>query len=408
MPSNRTRDWISGFVLLGVLTGITGSLLVAWQYHIDTDPKIIGFHFLSLNAGYIAAAVSSRWLLRRYPLRSTAIGSCLLGCGALLALSFVPPPWTIGYRIGGLGVLGLSGGGLAASLLYVLEPYFSRAPAAAVNMTGAMFGLGCTLATSIVAATYFVSSPWISRSVLAAIPLVFAVLFWRSRFPAARLPFPNRPEEERSRRALRDLRSIAAVLFSLLLFFQSGNEWVIAGWLPLFLIRRLGANPIWAVLALAIYFFALTAGRVASRRFFPGMSHRTLLLGGTTMAMGGYLLLSLTTSMTLAWLAVLAIGAGFAPIYPLLTETLDDRFSYHPGFYNGIFSVAITGAMSVPWLISYVDSLFGIQYLMLVPALGSVVVLIVTSLIMFEAKLMGGPRKQRENEIGMAAAAGKQ
>ncbi len=207
-----------------------------------------------------------------------------------------------------------------------------------------------------------------------------------------------------------DLRSIAAVLFSLLLFFQFGNEWVIAGWLPIFLIRRLGTNPVWAVLALAIYFLALTAGRVLGRRLIPSVSHRRLLLGGTALSMGGYLLLSLTGSIAVASLAVIAIGAGFAPIYPLLAETLDDRFSYHPGFYNGIFSIAMTGAMCAPWLISYVDSFWGIQYLMLVPAFGSVAVLGLTLLLMFEAKLMGTRAQKQTSDVeaaSAAAAAGK-
>lgn len=393
MP-HRARDWTSGFIVLGVFAGILGSLLVAWQYHIDTDPGIIGLHFLALNAGYIAGAASSQRLLRRLAVRWTAVVSCLLGCAALVTLALVPPPWPIEYRIGGLAVLGLATGGLGAALLHVLEPYFRNSPAWAMNVAGAMFGLGCAVATSTVAATYFVFTSWIARIALAGLPFTFAILFAKSRFPAARVPFPVRVEEERSRRALADLRSIAAVLFSLLLFFQSGNEWVIAGWLPLFLIRRLGTNPIWAILALALYFLALTAGRLVGRRLFPAVSHRRLLLGGTALAMAGYLLLSLTTSMALASVAVITIGAGFAPIYPLLAETLDDRFSYHPGFYNGLFTIAITGAMCVPWLIGYVDRFWGIRYLMLVPAFGSVVVLGLTLSLMFEAKLMG--RREQE------------
>lgn len=409
MPE-RVRDWTSGFTVLGLFAGIIGSLLVAWQYHIDTDPGLIGLHFLGLNAGYLAGAVVSQVFLRRFPLRWTATASCLSGCGALVALAFVPPPSPLEYRIGGLALLGLAAGGLGASLLYVLEPYFRNSPAWAVNITGAMFGLGCALATLTIAATYSVFTSVWARSALAAVPFIFAILFWKSRFPAGRVRFRVLPEEEKSRRALSDVRSIAAVLFSLLLFFQFGNEWVIAGWLPIFLIRRLGTNPIWAILALAIYFLALTTGRMLGRRLIPSVSHRRLLLGGTALAVAGYLLLSLTPSIVVAWLAVISIGAGFAPIYPLLTETLDDRFSYHPGFYNGLFSIAMTGAMSVPWLISYVASFWGIRYLMLVPAFGSVVVLGLTLLLMFEAKLMGTRRQKPASEIraaSAAAAAGK-
>jgi hypothetical protein len=46
--------------------------------------------------------------------------------------------------------------------------------------------------------------------------------------------------------------------------------------------------------------------------------------------------------------------------------------------------------MSAPWLLGYVDAYLGMQYVMLLPALGSLAVLILALLIMFESHLMGG------------------
>ena len=104
--------------------------------------------------------------------------------------------------------------------------------------------------------------------------------------------------------------------------------------------------------------------------------------------MSGYLLLSFTNSLAGAWIAVVIIGAAYAPIYPLIAEKLDNRFSYHAGFYSGIFSIAMTGAMCAPWLLGYVDAYLGLRYVMLLPALGSIVVLILALLIMLESHLM--------------------
>ena len=100
-------------------------------------------------------------------------------------------------------------------------------------------------------------------------------------------------------------------------------------------------------------------------------------------------------------MAVIITGAAFAPVYPLIAETLDHRFSYHPGFYNGLFSIAITGAMFAPWLLGYVDNYLGMPYVMLLPAIGSVMVLILALLLMLEAHLMGG---DKSNEIEPRAA----
>ena len=102
----------------------------------------------------------------------------------------------------------------------------------------------------------------------------------------------------------------------------------------------------------------------------------------------------------------MVIGAGVAPIYPLVAESLDERFSYHPGFYNGIFTVAISGAMCGAWLLGYVDSALGIRYVMLLPAFGSVVVFLLALLVMLESNLMTD--KKTKEPLMSVAAAGKQ
>ena len=395
LSDRRARDWIDGFLLLGVLVGLLGSLSIAWQYHIDTDPHLIGFHFLALNAGYVIAVAVAQRLLFRISIRAVALTACGIAFGSLMWLTFAAPPIPTAWRICGLACIGLSGGALTTALLYALEAYFLQAPAALANLAGLLFGGGCLLSTAMVGITYFAGSVQIETALLAIVPLIYFVLYANNKFPAALAPAEFSEEENRIRESLRSLRSIAAILFGLLLFVQFGNEWAIAGWLPLFLIHRLGVNPVWAIFALAVYFVALTSGRVVAQRLLARMSHRKLLLGSIVCAMVGCLLLSVASSMAAAWVAVMMIGAGFAPIYPLIAERLDDRFSYHPGFYNGIFSVAITGAMSAPWLLGYVDGYFGAQYVMLFPALGSVAVLILALLIMLEAHLMSGKGSNR-------------
>lgn len=401
----RARDWINGFLLLGVLVGLVGSLLIAWQYHIETNPQLIGLHFLSLNLGYVIAVAVAQRLLLSISIRSVALLACAIGFASLLGLSLAIPPVAPVWRMFGLGLAGIGSGALATALFYALTPYFSEARVTLANLAGALFGCGCLVSTLMVGITYFAGSVRIETALLALIPLIYFVVYAGNRFPPALAPVQLREEENRIRETLKNLRSIAAVLFGLLLFFQFGNEWAIAGWLPLFLIHRLGANPVWAIFALAVYFLVLTIGRLLARRLLPRVHHRKLLLASIVTAMAGYLLLSFTTSMGGAWIAVVIIGAGFAPIYPLIAETLDGRFSYDPGFYNGIFSVAITGAMSAPWLLGYVDAYLGIRYVMLLPALGSIAVLVLALLIMLEAQLMSGKKSDDRAPLSIAATA---
>lgn len=391
---SRVRDWIAGFLLTGVLVGLLGSVVIAWQYHIETAPELIGLHFLALNAGYVAAASLAQAILGRISIRSVALFACGIGSASLVELSFAVPPVSAFWRLVGLVCVGVSGGALVTALLYVLEPYYEKTPAAAASLSGMLFGGGCLLATVVTGVTYFTGSVQIVTALLALIPLSFLAIYATNRYPAALVP-TRRHHDTAALESLKDLRSIAAVLFSLLLFFQFGNEWAIAGWLPLFLIHRLGSNPEWAIFALATYLLALMLGRLGARALLARVNHRRLLLAGVVFAMLGYLLLTFTSSLLGAFVAVIVIGAGFGPIYPLIAENVDERFTYHPGFYNGIFSLAITGAMSAPWLLGYVDSYLGIAYVMFVPALGSVAVFVLALLIMLEARVMGSKGSQR-------------
>jgi len=73
-------------------------------------------------------------------------------------------------------------------------------------------------------------------------------------------------------------------------------------------------------------------GRLVAQALLEWFNHRKLLLGSIVLAMSGYLVLSFVQPLSVRYLAVALIGAGYAPIYPLIAERLDDRFSYHPGF----------------------------------------------------------------------------
>jgi fucose permease len=397
------RNWASGFLLSGVFVGLLGSLLVVWQYHIDTYPEVVGMHFLVLNVGYLLGAVAAEWLLEKTSIRFVSLFACVVGFASLLALAFLAPPVWLWYRLLGLVFVGVAGGLLTTSLLYAIEPFYRELPAPAVNLAGMMFGLGCLAATMIVALTYYAGSVRIQAGLLAVIPAIYFAAFLLNRDPSARQHVSLRNAVPGLRDSLKDLRSVAGVLFTLLLFFQFGNEWAIAGWLPLFLIHRLGVNPESAIWALGLYFGALMLGRIFAQALLPRINHRRLLIGSIVLAMLGYLALSFTNSMAGALTAVAVIGAGFAPIYPLVAEKLDDRFAFHPRAYNGIFAMAITGGMSAPWLLGYVAAWLGMRYVMVVPALGSTVVLVLALLIMLEAYLMGGDKRNSVEPLTPAA-----
>ena len=71
-----------------------------------------------------------------------------------------------------------------------------------------------------------------------------------------------------------------------------------------------------------------------------------------------------------------------------MRNTIGNRFpDYHPGFYNGIFSLALTGGFLAPCALGYFASWAGVQIVMLLPLFGSIMVLILMIAIWMESRL---------------------
>ncbi len=381
-----TRFWLSGFLLLGILLGMLGSLLVVWQYHIDVDANLIGLHFLVFDAGYVIAAGALHRFSARLAMDRMLMAACGSAFVSLLLLLLASPPAAVAWRLSAIAAVGLSAGALGTSLCHCAARLLIEAAGATVTRAGFLLGSGCGLATLVIAAMYSTGSAQLETALLALAPLVFLAILWRkteSRDPnALRITKQNSPD------TASDLRSIATTLFGLSLFLQFGNEWVIAGWLPLFLVRRLGSNPAMAIAILALYFAALTVGGPLAQKLLPHLAQRRYLIASVALSTGGLLLLGLAGSLLGAAIAVLVIAAGYAPICPLIAGQLDDRFSLHPGLYKWALTIAVAGAMSEPWLIGFVAGWLGMNYILLLPAFGSVLVLVFSLLLMFEAHLM--------------------
>jgi len=225
---------------------------------------------------------------------------------------------------------------------------------------------------------------------IACVPGFFAVSYARASFPSlAPLPHPS------LKGALADFKSTSAVLLTLLLFFQFGNEWAIAGWLPLFLIQRLGISPAASLFMLAFYWFSLLVGRGAVLSVLPRLPHGKVLMGSALAALFGCTVLASTNNLFGACAGILMVGGGFAFIYPLVVEKIGARFPYyHPGFFNGIFSFAVTGGFLAPWSLGYLAAIWGVRMVMILPLAGTCMVFLLLALIWLEAKIRAEVRPE--------------
>ncbi len=383
MPASATRGILLGFFISGLLLSFLGAILPAWGFHLRSDYLWVGNYFLGLNAGLLASVpMANRMLRSGNPRAALAVGAAV-AAAAFFYLSAVGPPLHDWWRMAGIFWIGVSGGLLNAALFTAISPLYRRDPAATVNLCGLSFGIGSLVAALMVAGAFYIYTTGAILFFLGVLPSFVAVHYARTRFRAE-----ARPESAPLRRAIYDFQSPAAVLFALLLFFQFGNEWAIAGWLPLFLVQRLGISPATSLLLLGLYWLALLAGRIIAQALLTRVSHGKLLAASVVSAVFGCVILSFTNNLFGAATACLMVGGGFASIYPLVVERIGNRFPYyHPGFFNGLFSLAVTGGLLAPASLGYLAHFFGIGLIMLAPLVGSVAVLVLLAVIWIEARL---------------------
>ena len=386
------RSALSGFVLSGLVLAFLGAILPSWGYHVTTDFRTVGNYFLSVNLGLLLSVRMAQLLAPRKGIKFVLLIACGLISSAFLWLAHSPPPAPDWWRFLGLLGLGLGAGLLNSAIFLAIAPLYDHDRAATVNLAGALFGSGSLVTALFVAGTYYVYTVPAILILFATIAGFFALMFARATFSAVQSP-SHLPVRD----ILRDFTNPGAVLFALLLFVQFGNEWSIAGWLPLFLIRSLGMSPEASLTLLGLYFAALLVGRIGAQVLLKRVKHSKFLMSSVVSAMLGSLILTSTTNRFGAVMGVLFVGGGFASIYPLVVEKIAGRFPYyHPGFYNGIFSLAFTGGLLAPFTLGYLANFWGIQAIFLMPLLGTVLVFLLSLLILLEAKLTGS------GEVGRA------
>jgi fucose permease len=377
---------LAGFFLTGFLLALLGAILPAWGYHRDpADFVAVGNCFLGVAIGVAVATRLGRRLIARRGLQRVMIGCCAASCVTLIFLAAVSPPASNWWRFGGLLFLGACAGALNRTLFQAISASYRQDAASTVIRGGIWYGLGCMAATLLVFGTFYAYSVSTILLLMAAVPAAFAALYAKTDFP---------PVEEGAPRTLRqaisEFRSPGAVLFALLLFFQFGNEYSIAGWLPLFLIRRLGVSPPGALLLLAFYWLFLMAGRVLAVPVLPRVRHGKLVLASGALALFGCLVLFFADKTFGAICGILFIGAGYASVYPLVLELIGRRFPYyHPGFFNGIFSVALFGGLLAPATLGYAAQFWGVGVVVGIPLLGTFMVIALLVLIWLESKVTG-------------------
>jgi len=375
---------LCGLVVSGFLLALPGGLLPLWGYHIHPDFGTAGNYFLALGVGIMSGGWCALRLAPKFPLGRLMSGGYAAATAAVLMLSIAAPPAQVWYQTLALFVTGAAAGIMNCAVLEAVTPCYDSNPATITLTGGIFFGAGSVLAALLMAQSFGDRGATRLLAITALLPAAAGISLARLRIQRREVPGISLAQ------SMQDLRSPLAIFFALLLFFQFANEWSLAGWLPVYLIDRLGLSPATAVSLLALYWLALMGGRIAVSKLLRAVRHWRLLGGSAFCALFGCAALLAAGSRFGAIAGLLLTGVGFSAIYPLVAERIASRFTYyHPGYFNGIFTFALMGGILAPFALGHLAVEGGLKVIPLAAMLGSCAVFALVLLIWLGRKVSG-------------------
>jgi fucose permease len=300
-----------------------------------------------------------------------------LTLGAVLmaaALARIASAESYGAAAAGVVLLGLGGGALNGSTNTLVADLYDdpREKSSALNILGIFFGIGALFLP-------FAIGSLIETLGLARILYFTAGLGGLVAIAALAPAFP--PPKAAGGLRFKELGGVVrqplVLLLAFLLFFQSGNEFIVGGYLSSFLTRELGAPVTTASYVLAAYWAAIMAARVFSSRLVLRVEGRVMVLWSAAITVAGVIVLVTARGLVQAAGGAVLIGLGFASIYPAVLGFAGSRYQERSGTVFGIlFSIALTGGMTLPWLVGRIAAAEGLRTGLMVAAGNAAAILV--------------------------------
>ncbi len=334
----------AGAFALGIAISALGSLLPALFAAIGFQKTAAGGLFFAMNFTMLLGSLFFGPVCDRFGYRTLLLLSTLLVAGAFAMLS-----WAAVYRtvLLSLVVLGLGGGALNGAINALLNDISPERRNRALNLLGLFFGFGALFTPFLIGSALDLLG---LRAILLSLLLFSLVPFFF--FLAVQFP-PPKHREGISRTELGALfRNPLLFMFGLLLFFESGNEFTVGGWLSTYLGESVGMSARGAAYALAGFWTAFMLGRLAASAWGHRVSSATVVTCSAGLGFVSVVGLILLPGRLPATLCVILVGLGLAAIFPTILAEAGAIFASYSGTaFGALFVMALCGGMSAPWVV---------------------------------------------------------
>jgi fucose permease len=340
--------------LFGLATALLGAILPLLAGRVHFNLRDAGALFLVLNFGvFLCVFGLGRWIDQR-GVKMPMVAGPLFVAMALALITIAP-----GFRellLAAL-ILGAGGGAMNVTTNTLVSDLYPdpREKNSALNRLGIFYGLGGLLIPAGLGAL-------LNRFGFAPVLNLAALLSLSAGLYAATLEFPPGKHATQGQPRMPLGHRLVLILTAAMLFFQSGNEVMLAGYTTTFLVRELSMSmpaASWGLTALwvSISLMRLLLIRLALR--FPG---HTIVLAGSFATLLGCTLLLMARTPWAAVGALCLIGAGLAGVFPTVLGMTGTLFSGSSGTVFGLLlTVSRTGAMALPYAAGGIAEQSGIR-----------------------------------------------
>jgi fucose permease len=353
----------AGMFVFGIVMALLGAVMPVLSTRLSLGLDDVGSLFLVTNGAMLATSLVVGPAIDRYGLKAPlAAGGFLVA----LALILLVRASSFGQLLPAVACLGIGGGALNASTNTLVADLHDDPvrKAAALNVLGVFFGFGALILPFSIGAL-------LTRVGLTTLLVITAGLCAATGLAALGMPFP--PAKQAQGWPLGDMRRFVrlpiVLTLAFLLFFQSGNEFILGGYFATFLTQQLAVAVDTASYLLAAYWAAIMVSRILLSRVVLRLGPHAVVLGGATLAAAGALIVVAASTPGVAVLGILITGFALAGIFPTVLGVAGAAFREHSGTVFGIlFTTALTGGMTMPWVAGNLAASSGLRTVFLLAA----------------------------------------
>jgi fucose permease len=355
----------------GIVMALLGAILPLLVSRLHFDLSEAGGLFLAMSAAMLVTTLLLGPVLDHFGIRSTMIVAPLFVAVAVALIAGVSSSQIL---VLGVILLGAGGGALnqATNTLIADLHEDSRAKNAALNTLGVFFGFGALFIPFTIGS--LLTSLGMRNILYCAIPLILIPTALSIALP---YPAPKHAGSIRLRNVIQLASRPLVLAFACLLFFESGNEFTLGGYLSTYLTRDLQSPVTLASYALAGYWGALMIARVILGRVLLKVGGELLIRWSAIAVACCVVALALARGPLLAAALEVLLGFCMAAIFPTVLGVAGTRHHGDLGTLFGILiGIALIGGMTVPWLAGQVANQHGVRAALWIPAAGAIAILL--------------------------------